>query len=139
MELLYSFDRHATQVGQRIETVVDAADVHVVDVQQQPAIGALGDLAQELPFGHRVGGEAHVGGDVLQHEPALQHVLYRVHATHDVTHRLLGERQRHQVVQVDARDAGPAQMIRDPGGLDPVGERFDAAHVVEIQRIGAAD
>ena len=139
MELLHAVDRHAAQIGERIEAVIDAADVHVVDVEQQPAIGALGDLAQEFPFGHLVGGEADVAGDVLQHQPAAEHVLHGVHAADDVPHGLLGERQRHQVVQVHAVDAGPAQVIGDPRGLDPIGERLHAAHVVEIQRIGAAD
>ena len=72
MELLHAFDRHAAQVRQRIEAVIDAADVHVVDVEQQVAVGALGDFAQEFPFGHVVGGEADVAGDVLQHQPAAE-------------------------------------------------------------------
>jgi hypothetical protein len=50
-----------------------------------------------------------------------------------------GEGQRHQVVQVDAIDAGPAQMIRDPGGLDACRECFHLAQIIFIQWVGAAD
>jgi len=58
---------------------------------------------------------------------------------HDVAQRLLGIRQRQQVVQIRAADAGPAQVIRNPRGLYPGRQRPDLANVVQIERRAAAN
>ena len=62
-----------------------------------------------------------------------------MHARYDVAQRFFGEWQRQQVVRVDTIDAGPAEVIRDPRRLDARCQRFDAAQVIDIERVGAAD
>ena len=47
--------------------------------------------------------------------------------------------QRHQVVQVLAGYAGPAQVVGDPLGLTARGERKHAVEVAQIERSGTAD
>ena len=51
---------HVVDVYPRIESVVERADVHVVDVEEQPAVGLLGQAGQEIPLRHRRGGELDV-------------------------------------------------------------------------------
>src|SRR6266700_3932949 len=44
--------RDGVQIDLRVEAVIDATDVDVVDVEQNGTVRALGDFAQELPFAH---------------------------------------------------------------------------------------
>ena len=53
MELADAVGRHAVDEGPRVEAVVEAADVDVVDVEQDQAVGALGDGGDEFPLGQR--------------------------------------------------------------------------------------
>jgi hypothetical protein len=41
-------------------------------------------------------------------------------------------------VQVDALDTGPAEIVRDPGGIDPFCERLDLPYIFDVQRIRGA-
>src|SRR5262245_28749201 len=60
-----------------IEPVVEGADVHVVDVEQHPAVGLLHEPTEKLPLRHARGGELGVGRSVLEHERALEEVRDR--------------------------------------------------------------
>ena len=61
----------------RVEFVVEGADIDVVDVEQDLAVGALRELGDELPFGELGGGVGDVARHVLQHQPAAEMVLHR--------------------------------------------------------------
>ena len=108
----------ALQVGQRVEAVIDAADVDVVDVEQDGAVGALRNFAQELPFAHlgRLIGE--VAGDVFQQDLPAEGVLHLTDPRHHDVQRLLGVGQGKKIVQVASFDSGPAQMIGYPMRFD---------------------
>ena len=41
MDLLHAIDRNRLQIVQRIKLVIHAADIDVVDIEQQQTIGAL--------------------------------------------------------------------------------------------------
>ena len=87
----------------RVEVVVEGADIDVVDVEQDLAVGAPRQLGDELPFGQLGGGVGDVARDVLEHQAAAEPVLHLHHPLGDVVQRLLGVGQRQQVVHVDGR------------------------------------
>ena len=60
VDLPHPVGRDAAQEGGRIEPVIDAADMDVVDVQQQVAAGFPRQFRQELPLAHRAFREGHV-------------------------------------------------------------------------------
>ena len=45
--------RNAAEILARIEAMVPRGHIDVVDIEQKPATGTLGDLAEKLPFGRR--------------------------------------------------------------------------------------
>ncbi len=139
MDLLHPLGGHAGQIGVGIEAVVVGADVDIVDVEQDQAVGALRDLAQELPLGERRVPVADVAGDVFEQDAPAQELLHRRHPAYDVADRLLGVGKRQQVVEVLPGEAGPAQVIGDPQRLHALGQRLDLAQIVLVERVGAAD
>ena len=114
MELDDPIARHAMQEFVGGEAVVEGADIDVVDVEQEPAIGAPCHLAHELPLGHLGLAEGDVARHVLERQPASEKVLNLADAVDDVVQRLLGVGDGQEVVQVHPVHAGPAQMIGDP-------------------------
>ena len=55
VDLAHACWRNRIDVVPRVEAVVDAAHIDVVDVQQQFAVRALQQFADKLPLGHLVG------------------------------------------------------------------------------------
>jgi hypothetical protein len=119
--------------------VVERRHEHVVHVEQETAVGILGHAREELPLAHRGALEFHVRTGVFEHERPLEHVLHFADARDDVAQAFLGVRQRQQVVQVAARDAGPAQMVRHPVRLRRARQFLQVARYARIEGIGAAD
>ena len=85
-------------VAVRVEAVVVAADVDIVDVEQNQAVGLVRYRRQELPFRHARLREADVARDVLEQNAPAEEVLDPPHPLGDVCDRLLGVRQRQQIV-----------------------------------------
>jgi hypothetical protein len=56
-----------------------------------------------------------------------------------VFHRLLDVGEGQEIVRVDSLDAAPAQVIRDPCGLDLLRERHEIVEVGLVERVGRAD
>ena len=139
MELHDAVARHAVQEIVGGEAVIEGADIDVVDVEQEPAIGARRDLAHELPFGHLRLAEGDVARHVLERQPAAEEVLHLADALDHVVERLLGVGDGQKVVQVHAVHAGPAQMIGDPFGVDALGEPLQRAEIVHVERRGRGD
>ena len=139
MKLAHSGFRDGLQVGQRVEAVIDAADVDIVDVEQDGAIRALRDLAQEFPFAHLGGVEGQIARDVLQQDLPPEGVLHLTDSRHDRSERLLRVGQGQEIVQVASVDPGPAQMIGNPMRFDACRKRANSGEIVEVDGIGAAD
>ena len=57
----------------------------------------------------------------------------------DVGQRLLVERHGQEVVGVESRHAGPAQVVGHPAGVDGPGQVLELLEVVEVEGVGAAD
>ncbi len=139
MELDDAIARHAMQEIVGGELVVEGAHIDVVDVEQQPAIGAPRHLAHELPLGHLRLAEGDVARHVLEREAAAEKILYLADAIDDVVERLLGVRDGQEVVQVHPVHAGPAQMIGDPFGVHALGKFLQRAEIVHVERRGRGD
>ena len=102
------------EVGRRVEAVVVRGDVDVVHVEQDPAVGLLGEAREKLPLVHRRAGELDVRRRVLERDRRAEEVLHRAHAARDVAERLLGVRHRQEVVRVLLRHARPAKVVGHP-------------------------
>ena len=122
-----------------IEAVVVGAHEHVVDVEQDAAVGAAGELGEELVLRHVGVAEAQVARRVLEQDAPAEALLHRLHASDDVRERLLGVRHRQQIVRVDAVGGAPAEVVGDPGRLDVARERGQLRQVALVERIGRAD
>src|SRR5579885_274192 len=83
----------------RVVAVVDAVDVDVVDVEQQIAVGFGEHRAGELDLAHFPARRGIVRRILDRHAPA-EDVLGAADARGDPVHGFLGERDRHQIVQV---------------------------------------
>ena len=139
VELHDAVCRDGLDEGVPIEAVVLARNEDVVHVEQQPAIGAAGQFAHEFPLGHLRLGKLDVGGDVLDGDAAAEIVLHAGDAGCDVGQRFLGIGDRHEVVQVDAMHARPAEVVGDPFRLDMIGEGFQAFEIGPVERRGGGD
>src|SRR5580704_7492932 len=119
MELNDSFGRNGVDIAMRVKAMVKGVDEDIVDVEQNAAVGFVDDRSQKLPFGKprmRIG---HVAGNIFDKYSAAEKILHFADSPRSVRHCFLGMRKRHQVVEIAPTDAGPTQMIRNPGRLDP--------------------
>jgi len=121
------------------EAVIGRAHVDVVDVEQDAAVGPLGELGEELPLGHDRVRKGEVARDVLDEDLPVQPLLHGAHARDDVRQRLLGERQRKQVVRIVAADAAPAKMVRNPRRLEAPRQGRELPQIGLVQRVGRAE
>src|SRR5271167_1509564 len=67
--------RQVADIFDGIEIVIHTGDMDVVDVEQQAAIGFVGDAGQEFPFRHCGGGESDVTAGIFQDKRPLQIIL----------------------------------------------------------------
>mmetsp|Transcript_3256 Transcript_3256/g.5874 ORF Transcript_3256/g.5874 Transcript_3256/m.5874 type:complete len:277 (+) Transcript_3256:233-1063(+) len=139
VDLAHRPDRNALQIVQRVEAMVAARDIDVVDVQQQLGAGGLQQLGDELPLAHLVGREAYIAGHVLQHQRPAEQVLHLGDAAADMVQRRAGERHRQQIMQLAVRVGAPAQVVRHPAGLQPVGQGLELAQIGPVQRLRPGD
>jgi hypothetical protein len=67
----------------------------------------------KIPLGDRIAGEAQIGRDVLHQQRTAERELHRIDAIAYQRERLVGQRQRQQIVQMATVDVTPAQMLGD--------------------------
>lgn len=139
MELADTIDGDGLEVGVDGEAVVKGADVDVVDIQEDLAVGALGDLAQEVPFGEFAFGESDVARDIFEQDLASEGILDLLDARDDVADGFFGVGEREKVVAVVSTECAPAQVIRDPRRLEALFEGFECVEVFDRERVGIAD
>jgi hypothetical protein len=97
----------------------------VVHVEQQVAVGALEHRGDEFRLGHFRSG-LRVIGHVLQRDAHAQLILNDADTLGDMAHRVLGEGNRHQVVEV-------AELV--PAGGEVLGVVADAVGAQESAQI----
>jgi hypothetical protein len=139
VQLPHAGSRQRVDERVRVEAVVHGAHIYVVDVEQQIAVGALCETREKFRFAHLRRCEPDVARDVLEQDAATEHVLHSLHTLRNVRERVLGVRQRQQVVQIDSVDTRPAEVIGDPGGLDALAQAAQLRKVSGVERIAAAD
>ena len=139
MELPHPVDRDTVEIGEWIETMIEGTHINIVDVEQDQAVGFGGDGGEKFPLGHHGCVVSQIAGDIFQQNLPPEKILHLSHPCNDVPQGFFGVGQRQQVVQVQTADAGPAQMIGQPGRLDALDQRLDLGEVSAIERIGAAD
>lgn len=132
-------DATAFDVFDRVEAVIEAGNVDIVDIEQQPAVGLVRHGRQEFPLAEGVASEADIGAGVLQHQWSLQIFLDGADAIDHMPQRIFVEWQWQQIMRVPPEDAGPAEMIRDPDRRDLAGQALELRQVVEVEWVGAAD
>ncbi len=139
MDLPDAVDRHAGDVIERRKAVIDRVYVDIVHVEQDAAVGALGDSGQELPFGHRGVLVGQVARNILDQNAPAQPLLHVADSRRGRGHRFFGERQREQIVRVMPSERAPAKMVGDPRGLEAADQRQQVVEVALADRIDAAD
>ena len=77
----------------------------------------------------RAFGKRDVRGDVFNQDPATKDFLDSQNAIGREVQRLLGIRQRQQVVEISVWPGAPAQMLGNKRRLYPVGELPDFRHM----------
>ncbi len=90
MELDHAVARDSLDVVGGVEAVVAGANEDVVDVEENAAVGVLGDLAEEFPLAHGRVAKGDVGGDILERDLPAEELLHALHARDHVGQRLLG-------------------------------------------------
>ena len=91
VELLNAFHRDVAKIFVGVKAMIAAADVDVVDVQQDQAIGASGQLRQKRPLRHLGAFEFGIAGNVFQHQAAAENILHLLDAFAHVPKALFGE------------------------------------------------
>ena len=124
MDLLDTPGGQAAQIVQRIEAMVTRANVDVVDVEQQQAVGAFRHFSQKIPFAAIGGAKADIARRIFDQDPPPQIILHAADIVDDALQCRCIIGQRQQIMAVMSVDTGPAQMIRNPKRIDPIGERL---------------
>ena len=112
--------RHFGQPGVGVLAQVVGADRDVVNVKQQPAAGAPDQFGHEGAFAHGRVTEGQIAGWVFDQDLAAERVLGALNVGRDHVQRLLGKRDRQQIVQIDAGIAAPGQMFGHQRRLEPL-------------------
>ena len=122
----------------RIVIVITAADVDVIDVEQDVAIGQFHQRGQEFPFRDRRVPILNITGKILDQQAPADKILRLTDTGRDMVQGFLGVGQRQQVVEVTPRHRAPAQMFRNQPGFYASNERLQLLQMVEVERIGRA-
>src|SRR5208282_2029149 len=134
-----ALDRDRIDVFLGTEPMIERAHEDVVDVEQDSAIGFLGNRAQKLPLAERRITERHVAGNIFDQDVPLQNILHPADSRGNVAHDFFGVGQRKQVMKIVSANTGPAQMVGDPCGLEAARQRAQLAKIIPIQRIRRSD
>ena len=127
MNLNYAIIGNPLQVQPGIEIVVAAGHIHIVDVEEQAAVGLFCHTAQEFLLGHRRVCERQIGGSIFQDQWPLQKILHDANPFDEEGEGFLVVGNRVQIVTVATRHAGPANMIAEPHRSHPLGQCLELA------------
>ena len=139
MDLRNAFGRNAVDVVHWVEAVILRRDIDVVDVEQNPAVGRMDHLVQELPLGHLRFVVLGIAAYVFDSDGNLQEVLDLAHALRRSTHGFKRVRERQEIVGVAAVHAAPAKMIGEPRSFGALRQFLDSLQMVAVQRLCLAE
>src|SRR5262249_55701686 len=127
------------EIGPGIESEIIGIHVEIVDVAENAAARATRKLGQELALGNGRMPEAQVSGWILDQDPPSQHALRLVDMGTDDLETLFGVGERQKVVQVNARQAAPREMLGDEVGIDAVDQLAQARKVLSVEPARATE
>ena len=119
--------------------MIDGGDIDVVHVEQEPAAGAVDDLAQELDLAHGRVLEGDIGRGILQQHLAPERLLHLVDVVGDAGKRLVVVGNRQKIVEIDAVMGRPGEMLGEQRRLVAVDHALQAREMLAVERPGAAD
>src|SRR3990172_6592494 len=128
--------RQSLEEFDRVVAVIDAVHEDVVDVDEEVAVGLFEDGPDEVDLGHLLTWRAIVGG-VFYRDASLKDCLYATDAIRHVMHRLLGEGDGHQVVDMPVVGA-VAQVVAVTTNLVDIEKLLELEQIVRIERCRAA-
>ena len=76
MNLRHALGGNAVDVFVRIEVVILRADIDVVHVEQNAAVGALDHFVQKLPFGHLRVMKLGIAADILDRDGDFDEIAH---------------------------------------------------------------
>ena len=119
--------------------MVARADIDIVHVEQQQAVGAFRHFGQKIPFAAVGGAKADIARRIFDQNALPQIILHTADIVDDALQCRCVIGQRQQVMAVMRVDPGPAQMIRNPQRLDPIGERLQRRQIGAVERLVGPD
>jgi hypothetical protein len=122
--------RQGQQIPRRVLVAIRAADMDVIHVTEQRAAGLADKQSEEFGFGNGRMAEAQIARRIFKQDLPAQHVLDDVDIGGDDAKRLLGIGQGQQIVEIDAANSAPRQMLGDQHWIDPSRER---THAIEMR------
>src|SRR5262249_19686706 len=138
MNLANRAGRQHRQIGPGIKSEIVGIHVEVVDIAENAAAGAADELRQELGLRNCRMAEAQIGRGVLDQKPTPEGSLRLIDVGADDLQALLGIGKREKIVEVDARQPAPREMLGNQIGIDPIDQRAEAREVPAIERARGA-
>src|SRR5579883_2003463 len=130
--------RERIEIRGGVEAEIGAGNVDVVDVTEETAAGPPHELGQEFRLGNRRMAEPQIGGWILHKDRPAEDVLHMPDVAGDDIERLLGVRQRQEIVEVAAVDDAPGEMLGDEKRLRAPNQAAQALQVLGIDPVSAA-
>src|SRR3712207_732740 len=111
MYLPDTLSRNAIQKCYRIKTMVAAADIDIVHIEENSAVSLFGDFGDEIPFLHFRVRECEISRCVFEKNFSSEKILNLFYAVSDVANDFAGVRKRHKIMKVLTADRCPANMV----------------------------
>src|SRR5271166_2654628 len=89
MNFLHQIQRKGVEIARGVETMIDRADMDIIDVEQQAAARKRAKFGEKLRFGEAVADETQIGGWVFHENPAPQRRLRPIDLFRDAAKRRL--------------------------------------------------
>src|SRR5579872_5244926 len=90
-------------------------------------------------LGQRALAKLHVGRRVLQGQWRAHRSLCALHPLYDVVQRLAIVGHWQQVMQINAAESRPAQVVGEPRGVQSTDQSTEASQVALVERVRTAD
>jgi hypothetical protein len=139
MDLADMAKRESVEISDGIEAVIGRGDDDVVDVEQQAAAGAAGDLGEEVGLGHHAFREEDVGRRIFEQHASPDRLLRLVDVVANRLEGLFRIGQRQQIVEEALVVGRPGEMFGEQARLIACGEPGEPLQMRFVERPRRAD
>src|SRR5262245_6268445 len=129
----------AGDIARRIEAVIGGGDIDVVDVEQEAATGAPGELFKKVDLRHLILCETKISRGVLDKDSSVECLLHLIDVGGNERQRLGRVGQRQQIVEIGRLVRGPGKMLGEQARLIAPDQRGKPAEMLAIKRLRTAD